>query len=127
MVATKSKLRRKADRLCREYSKTIPDCEARGDGISCAGRLEWAHCISRSAIRLRYDRRNWVRLCSAHHWFFGKNPFAFSEFIKKLKGEATFNVLRNNRPSKEPITETWYQEQIVVLQKLLTKAKSVVK
>lgn len=112
---SKTSLRNKADSLCRNIAYQIGKCEASGEGGECKGRFEWAHIRTREIMGLRYDRRNWLLLCSSHHWYFGKNPLAFAEFVKRNKGKQVHDFLQSYKVIPSSITVEWYQEQIEML------------
>lgn len=119
---SKSYLRTKADKLCREQARKIGRCEAEGeDDVVCKGYMEWCHCRTRGIMGLRYDRRNWFLLCSAHHRYYTNNPLAFAEFIKKSKGEDVYWFLMRYKVKHGLSTVEWYQEMIEKLKYAILK------
>lgn len=70
-------------------------CQAAGvDGRPCGGPLQWAHIISRSYRRVRWDADNCLCLCRDHHMFYTHRPIEWEDFLLSLIGETRYRVLR---------------------------------
>lgn len=78
----RAKLKREADQLFARQVRDRGSCEARGlDDLGCAGVLQCAHIESRRFHALRWDHRNALCLCAAHHTYYTHRPFFWFMFI----------------------------------------------
>ena len=109
----KSTLRNTADKLCGQIARSIGHCEHCGS----SDNLQWAHIITRSIVRLRYERKNWYALCASCHRHFHNKPLQFSDFVAKTKGKNIVDELIRESNELMPITVEWYQKKIEELNK----------
>jgi len=81
---SKSYLKKKADMLFSKHIRSIGVCEmAPFDNVKCGGVLQCAHIIGRANMRLRYDEKNALCLCSGHHVWYTHHPFEWFEKISE--------------------------------------------
>lgn len=74
------------DQLFREiiYMKYNKECQLAGkDSTQCSGRIECAHIISRGKYRLRWDVKNAICLCKAHHFNYTVREYLWWDIVKK--------------------------------------------
>ena len=70
-------------------------CEAAGnDGVQCKGSLQWAHIVSRTYHRVRWDEDNCLLLCAAHHFFYGLRHLEWEDFLDRRIGRAKYEELK---------------------------------
>lgn len=73
------------DKLWRTIIKSDDKCVFAGmDGITCSGRMEAMHILSRGWKRIRWDLDNGVCGCSAHHRFYTMHPKRWAEVVDEL-------------------------------------------
>lgn len=73
-----------ADILFSLSIRKIGHCAAYGTaaGTLCKGNLQCAHIMSRRYIALRWDDRNAVPLCMAHHHWFTHRPADWEQWCR---------------------------------------------
>lgn len=75
------------DAMAREICRKRGSCEAAGeDGLQCSGSLQWAHIVSRTYHKTRWDDDNCLYLCAAHHFFYTNRTIHWKEFLKRKIG-----------------------------------------
>lgn len=85
---SRSYLKKKADLLFSKAVRSSGRCELRGlDFVRCGGVLQCAHIIGRANMRLRYDLKNALCICSGHHIFYTHNPEKWREIIQLYFGD----------------------------------------
>lgn len=100
----KSAIKRECDQLFSASVRALGYCELAGEAdITCSGRLEAAHVVSRAIMGLRYDRNNILCLCSFHHRHYTQNPLAWAEVISRRFPEKYAYV-------QEHIRDPWDRE-----------------
>ena len=77
---------KEADRLFSIDIRTEGKCAAltgfwKGPEFPCAGPIQCAHLISRRYRNTRWDKRNAVPLCAAHHRWLDTNPLEKDEMM----------------------------------------------
>lgn len=73
------------DKYWREIVKADGECLFAGmDGITCSGRMEAMHILSRGWKRIRWDLDNGVCGCSAHHKFYTMHPKRWADVIEEI-------------------------------------------
>ena len=94
-VASKKRMRKTADDLCRKLAHARGHCEAAGfDDVECSGRLEWSHIIGRGYMQVRWDDDNYTCCCHAHHFYFTNHDLAADRFHTGYLGAEHFAALR---------------------------------
>ena len=90
-----------------EFSKLIRSrgtCEMAGWKLkSCSSQLQCAHIISRKYGITRFDPRNCLALCWAHHRFCHEEPLLFTEWLEENRVEDLI-YLRKRRMEVEKIS-----------------------
>lgn len=80
---TLARLKAECDKLARQIVCYYGDCDAAGYyGVTCAGRMEWAHIKSRRFTAIRHKETNALCMCSAHHRHFHDHPDRFIQMIQ---------------------------------------------
>lgn len=78
----------KLDKLARELCRRRGKCEAVGAaGVQCSGSLQWAHILSRSYHKVRWDLDNCLFMCAAHHTYYTFRPIEWRRYIISRIGE----------------------------------------
>lgn len=84
---------RKLDKIFADKVKEGGICQlAYLDNITCKGNLQCMHIISRKYKILRWDFKNAMAGCKAHHYWYTNNPFDWSHLIM-TKFPATYNYI----------------------------------
>ena len=93
--------------LDREFSKLVRSrgvCEMMGHEKPCSSKEthQCAHIYSRRHINIRWDKKNALCLCAAHHWWVHDNPLDFSAWINKYRSKDV-DYLKQKRNTIEKI------------------------
>ena len=77
-----STLKRKADILFSKKVRSRGVCQLKGlDNVKCSQVLQCAHIIGRANLRLRWDERNALCICSGHHVYYTYHPLYWRELM----------------------------------------------
>lgn len=80
--AKRSTLSNRADKLWSLKIREKGYCEAAGkDGITCSGNLQGCHIFGRRYRATRWDLRNGLCMCAAHHYWYTGRPELWYSFI----------------------------------------------
>jgi hypothetical protein len=75
------------DLMAREICRRRGVCEAAGeDGVQCSGSLQWAHIMSRTYHKVRWDDDNCFFMCAAHHMFYTNRTVHWRRFLERKIG-----------------------------------------
>ncbi len=107
----KSLLKKKIDILFSKKIRSLGYCQADGKvGTRCGGVLQWAHIITRSNLRLRWQEENSLCLCYSHHNYFHREPLEFVEFLYHYYPEKIGYVKEHRNELPEHNFEYFYQK-----------------
>jgi hypothetical protein len=84
------------DRLFSLYirKRALEDCQLHGyGGIQCTSQMQCSHILSRRFYSVRWDVRNAVCVCSAHHWAQHQRPYENAKWLEELLGEEHLEAL----------------------------------
>lgn len=84
------------------------------------GQIQCAHIISRHMVATRTDEKNAFALCSKCHWYFGKWPVEFAEFVYSKIGKDEYERLSRKAKEGKGKKIDWLSE-VERLQSLLDK------
>ena len=88
---------RKLDKIFADKVKEGGICQlAYLDNITCKGNLQTMHIISRKYKILRWDFKNAMAGCMAHHFFYTNNPWLWHELIMH-KFPATYDYVNSRK------------------------------
>jgi hypothetical protein len=93
-ASSKSAQRRACDVAFSFWVRSIGVCEAAGEGNGCKGSLQCAHILTRGYSTIRWDARNALSLCQAHHMYWTHRPLEWQSFIVAKLGQAHWDELR---------------------------------
>ncbi len=83
------------DRLFSLIVRNVGRCELAGyDDLECSGALQCAHCFSRRYRTVRWDRRNAISACQAHHMKYTHDPLRWDEFLYQKWGTVQYLRMR---------------------------------
>lgn len=81
---TRTTLSNKADRLFSLQVRARGRCEAAGlDNVKCSGNHQCCHIFGRRYRAIRWDERNALCMCQAHHYWYTSRPELWSLLIMK--------------------------------------------
>lgn len=103
---------KKADTLFSSLIRSLGYCENCGK----TEHLQCAHWISRRFRNTRWDPDNAFCLCAGCHMYFGDHPTEFGRWAVAMRGEATYQRLRE---ASEQITKLNVEDEIDILEELL--------
>ncbi len=112
--------KKKADKLFSEIIRSRKWCEApHAGGKKCSSLLDCAHVIPRTNLTLRWDLKNGLCLCRAHHLYWQhKDPIAFTNwFAKKYPDRRRYLLKKRYTLTKRTLED--YKNLVKVLQKQL--------
>ena len=96
---TKS-LENKADRLFSKHITSLGQCQLQGkDTISCGGRLDPAHIVTRGIKNLRWDINGAICICRNHHAYYTAHPKEWETIIKRFF-TGIWNYVQENKNVK---------------------------
>lgn len=80
---TRTKMKKEADKLFSLIVRSRGECQAKGlDIVHCSGNHQCCHIYSRRYLGMRWDERNALNMCQAHHTYYTMNPEKwFVDFI----------------------------------------------
>ena len=83
------------DVAARAICRTRGACEAPSeDAINCNGSLQWAHIVSRTYHKVRWDEDNCFLLCAAHHYFYTCHDVHWQGFLDRKIGREKYDELK---------------------------------
>jgi hypothetical protein len=83
-----------ADRLFSLAVREVGYCEV-NDGKPHNGNLQCCHLFSRSYKAIRWDRRNALSGCQAHHTYYTHRPVEWDELMRERLGYDLYAELRD--------------------------------
>ncbi len=81
-----------ADKLFSLAVRSVGYCQI-DDGKPCNGNLQCMHILTRSLRAIRWDRRNALCGCAAHHTYYTHNPAGWFLWVTDTIGTAEFQEL----------------------------------
>ena len=103
---------KKLDKIFADKVKSKGVCQlAFLDSLTCKGNLQCMHIISRKYKVLRWDFKNAMAGCMAHHFWYTNNPWLWHELIMH-KFPSTYDYVNSRKH------EVWDKDLIAVEESL---------
>lgn len=97
---SRSYLKKKADALFSKKIRAKGKCELAGlDHIECSSDLQCAHIFGRSNMRLRFDEKNVMCICSGHHRWYTSHPYEWFNLVGSID-KKRFDYLLEHKEEK---------------------------
>jgi hypothetical protein len=92
--STIAELKRKLDKIVGAEVRSLGMCQGGAVTQGCKGPLQWAHGFSRRYLGTRWDLRNGLCLCAAHHLYFTHRPAEWEMWLQRYYGMTEYLALQ---------------------------------
>ncbi len=113
------------DGVAREICRLRSGCEATGfHDLQCKGSLHWAHIISRTYHKVRWDEDNCLLLCAAHHIFYTYRHIQWEQFLDQKIGRDKYDELKRRAMVSGKVFKPDVYEKLLIRLNALKSTRS---